>query len=67
MHFPNKKIIELSFEMGLFYEHFTFGNQKHTKKNIAQIYVPYTMICSTVFLFFESSVFLFLSFYFFKF
>ena len=63
MRFPNKKIIELSFEMGLFYEHFTFGqSETHEKKYCANIYL---MICSTVFLFFESSVFLFLSFYFF--
>ena len=40
MHFPNKKIIELSFEMGLFYEHFTFEQSETHKKNIAQIYIP---------------------------
>ena len=49
MHFPNKKIIEPSFiEMGLFYEHFTFGQSETQKiKYCANIY---PMICSTVFL-----------------
>ena len=61
MHFPNKKIIELPFiEMGLFYEHFTCGRSETPPKNIAQIYIPWYV--STVFLFFESSVYFFLNF-----
>ena len=67
MHFPNKKTIELSFiEMGLFTNTLhLIGRSETHKKNIAQMYTPSGWYVSTVFLFFESSVFLFLSFYFF--